>query len=267
MVEGRLESDMEIGAPDGDAVAAFLEFHDPRLVALYDAHDPGRVDTAFYVALAADLPASSIIDVGCGTGAITCELARQGHRITGVDPSSEMLDLARARPGGDLVRWIQGEASALENSPPSDLAIMTGHVAQIISDEGDWRRTLTAIRRALRPGGQLAFESRNPAAREWLAWTPETSFQRMEDTEFGPVEVWWQLLDVSGDMVHYEIHYRFVASGEEAVSVNALRFRGQSDLTGSLSDAGFSVRRVFGDWNREPVTPSSPELIFLATRD
>ena len=89
----------------------------------------------------------------------------------------------------------------------------------------------------------------------------------MEDTEFGPVEVWWQLLDVSGDMVHYEIHYRFVASGEDAVSVNALRFRGQSDLTGSLSDAGFSVRRVFGDWNREPVTPSSPELIFLATRD
>ena len=89
----------------------------------------------------------------------------------------------------------------------------------------------------------------------------------MEDTVFGAVEVWWRLLEVSGDMVHYEIHYRFVASGEEAVSVNALRFRSQSELTESLSDAGFSVRQVFGDWNREPVTPSSPELIYLATRD
>ena len=37
---------------------------DPRLVALYDSDNPGREDTAFYVGLAADLHASSILDLG-----------------------------------------------------------------------------------------------------------------------------------------------------------------------------------------------------------
>lgn len=141
-----------------------LPFHDPRLVALYDAHGPHRLDTAFYVGLAAELSATSILDIGCGTGAITCELARLGHGITGIDPSPEMLKLASTRPGGDLVRWIEGDARSLHGSP-ADLAIMTGHVAQVISDEEVWRETLSGIYGALRSGGHVAFESRNPTAR------------------------------------------------------------------------------------------------------
>lgn len=216
--------------------------------------------------LAAELSASSIIDIGCGTGAITCELAGLVYGITGIDPSPEMLKLARTRPGGDLVRWIEGDASSLQGSP-EDLAIMTGHVAQVIIDEDVWRRTLSGIHGALRSGGHVAFESRNPAARGWLAWTPEKSFRRMEDTPFGEVEVWWRLLEVSGDMVRYEIHHRFADSGEEAVSINQLRFRSQVELAESLIDSGFTVRHVFGDWSREPVGPTGPELIYIATRD
>ena len=56
-----------------------------------------------------------------------------------------------------------------------DLAIMTGHVAQVITDDQRWRETLAATYRALRPGGRVAFESRNPSAREWTTWTPEAS--------------------------------------------------------------------------------------------
>ncbi len=248
------------------ALTTFQEFTDPRLVALYDALDPSRVDTAFYLGLAAELSASSVIDIGCGTGAITCELARQGYRMTGVDPSLPMLEIARHRPGGDLVEWIEGYASALDG-PPADLAIMTAHVAQVISDEDVWRRTLAATHEALRPGGRLAFESRNPGAQQWLAWTPQTSRQRLNKTAFGPVDLWWQLLDVRGDMVRYEIHYRFTSNGEEVISTNELRFRTQAELTQSLADVGFSVQHVFGDWDREPVDARSPELIFVATRE
>ncbi len=39
---------------------------------------------------------------------------------------------------------------------------MTGHVAQVIADDETWHKTLAAIHRALRPGGRVAFESRNP---------------------------------------------------------------------------------------------------------
>ena len=73
------------------AVAAFAEYTDPRLVALYDLWGPNRADTAFYLGLAVELAASSIVDIGCGTGLLACELARRGHPVTGVDPSPAML--------------------------------------------------------------------------------------------------------------------------------------------------------------------------------
>ncbi|TAJ16656.1 MAG: class I SAM-dependent methyltransferase [Dehalococcoidia bacterium] len=242
----------------------FQEFHDPRLVAVYDAWGDRRLDTAFYLGLAAELSVTAIVDIGCGTGEITCALALQGHRVTGVDPAPAMLQVARHRPGGELVRWIEGDASSLEGQP-ADLAIMTAHVAQVIHHQDAWRATLTAAHRALRPGGHLAFESRNPDARAWLAWTPEASRQRL-DTPVGVVDVWFDLTEVVGDLVRYDIHYGFASGSEELVSSNALRIRSQAGLERSLTDAGFEVRHVFGDWERSPVGPDSPELIFVATR-
>lgn len=245
-------------------MSTFQEFHDPRLVAVYDAWGAGRLDTAFYLGLAAELSATSIVDIGCGTGEITCALALQGHRVTGVDPAPAMLEVARHRSGGELVRWIEGDASSLDG-PPADLAIMTAHVAQVISDQDAWRSTLVAADRSLRPGGHLAFESRNPDARAWLAWTPEASRQRL-DTPHGAADVWSDLTEVAGDLVRYDIHYRFASDGGELISSNVLRFRSQVELERSLADAGFEVREVFGDWDESAVSPQSPELIFIATR-
>ena len=246
-------------------MATFQEFHDPRLVAVYDAWGADRADAAFYMGLAAELSATSIVDIGCGTGEITCALALRGHRVTGVDPAPVMLEVARHRPGGDLVRWIEGDASALDG-PSADLAIMTAHVSQVIHDQDTWQATLAATHRALRPGGHIAFESRNPDARAWLAWTPEASRQRL-DTPLGAVDVWFDLRDVAGDLVRYDIHYRFASDGEEPISSNVLRFRSQAELGRLLTDAGFEVRDVFGDWDHRPVSAQSPELIFVATRD
>lgn len=243
----------------------FQEFHDPRLVALYDVSGGARPDTAFYVDLAARLPASSIVDVGCGTGAITCELARRGYRVTGVDPAPLMLEVARRRPGGDRVRWIAGDASSLDG-PPADLAIMSAHVAQVIREERAWENTLAAIHAALRPGGQLAFDSRNPDGQAWLHWTPEASRRRLPGGDYGPVDVWWNLLDVRGELVRYEIHYRFARSGQTLISRNELRFRTRSELTEALDRAGFDVQEVFGGWDRSPVSRTSPELIFVVAR-
>ena len=90
--------------------------------------------------------------------------------MTGVDPSPAILDVARHRPDGERVRWIEGDASLLDEAE-YDLAIMTGHVAQVITDDQRWRETLAATYRALRPGGRVTFESRNPSAREWTTWT------------------------------------------------------------------------------------------------
>ena len=260
MITFRRMNDQGGGAHD---VQTFSEFYDPRLVAIYDTVNPIAGYEGFYLDLAAKLPASTIIDVGCGTGLLTCELAKRGHRLIGVEPSSAMLALARRRACGERVDWVEGDALGL-GEVGADLALMTGHVAQIIRDDEVWSATLAAIRKALRPGGRVAFESRNPLAREWTAWTPQASRRRVRDAVFGPVEVWFQGTRVEGDLVRYEIRYLFGSSGEELVSHAELRFRTRAELSRSLSDASFSVEMVLGDWEGRPADAASPELIFVA---
>lgn len=244
---------------------AVSAYSDPRLVAVYDTLNPFADDTGFYLRLAAELSAASIVDIGCGTGLLTCELARRGHQMIGVDPSGAMLDVARHRPGGEQVRWIVGDARRL-GEIEADLAIMTGHVAQVFLDDEGWSATLLAIRKALRPGGHLAFESRNPAVRPWTAWTPQASRRKVEDAVLGQIEVWIRVREVNDDLVRYEHHYLFAESGEEFVSTDKLRFRTRAELGRSLSEAGFSVESVAGDWEGHPADAASRDEDQLAAR-
>ena len=246
--------------------ALFSEFTDPRLVALYDTACSPRDDTAFFLELATELSASTIIDIGCGTGLLTCELAQRGHRMIGVDPSGAMLEVARNRAGGERVRWIEGDAGRLDGSEAADLVIMTGHVAQVIADADSWSGTLDAAYEALRPGGRIAFDSRDPRAEAWTAWTPEATRRQFEDPVIGPFEMWWQLVEVKDDLVRNELHYLLPDVGEPLISRNELRFRTEAELTQSLTDAGFSVEHVFGGWNRQRVDAGTTELIFIASR-
>ena len=249
-------------------MAAFREYTDPMLVAVYDTVCPIEEDpaTAFYLGIAAELAPDAITDLGCGTGSLTVELARRGHRVTGVDPSPAMLDVARHRRDSDLVRWILGDATCLPHSS-ADLVVMTGHVAQLFLDDGQLSAAISDISRALRSGGFVVFESRDPRAEGWSAWTRELSYRRLHDAEHGEIEVWYQVADVRDELVFYDIHYRFLASGRELLSSNVLRFRPQAVLTQALFDNGFSVERVYGDWDRQPVGPTTPELIFAARRN
>lgn len=237
-------------------------FADPRLATLYDTLNDGRHDVDFYLTLAAELGARTVADVGCGTGLLAVELARRGHSVTGVDPSSGMLGVARTRPGRDQVTWVHGDATAL---PPSaaDLAIMTGHVAQVFLDDPAWHRALRAVRRALVAGGRLAFESRNPAARAWERWNPAESRRRVEHPALGPVEVWHDVLRATGDTVTFDEHH-VLADGEDLRYPNTIRFPGLDLLTASLTAAGFHVERSHGDWDRSAIGPASPEFILVA---
>ena len=115
-----------------------------------------------------------ILDLGCGTGLLTRELATTGRHVVGVDPSPAMLAVARRHPDARGVQWVEGDARAL-GTPSADLLIMTGNVAQVFLDDDEWRATLAAIHAALRPGGYLAFESRNPDDRAWERWNQATT--------------------------------------------------------------------------------------------
>lgn len=245
-----------------------LHYTDPRLVELYDLENPWGPDNDFWVALADELGARVIVDLGCGTGLVTRALAVGDRTVIGVDPSPAMLAVAKRAPGAERVRWIQGDASALgktDREIGADLALMTGNVAQVFLDDEAWESTLRFLHAAIRPGGHLAFDSRNPAAREWERWTKENTHQRLE-TPFGPVETWLEVVAVDGDLVRIEGYNRFLESGELVVAPSTLRFRRAEEISDSLERAGFAVEHMYGDWRRGPLKPESASIVAIARR-
>ena len=78
-------------------------FAEPRLDAVYDALDPDRRDLDAYLAIAEELGATRVVDVGCGTGTFACLLAARGESLVGVDPAAASLEIARRKPGADAV--------------------------------------------------------------------------------------------------------------------------------------------------------------------
>ena len=94
-------------------------FDHPRIAAIYDALDGDRSDLEAYVRMAEERGARRVLDVGCGTGTFAILLADRGLEVTGVDPALASLEVARAKPGSDRVRWIHGDATSCRRSRSS----------------------------------------------------------------------------------------------------------------------------------------------------
>ncbi len=239
------------------------EFHDPRLARLYDQWGTDREDLDFYVALAGATPLR-VLDLCCGTGQITVALAERGHSVTAVDAAPAMLAIARARPGGTRVTWIEADVRRVQLVGRFDFVMLSGHAFQAILGDDDVQAMLRTARSALAPGGRLAFETRNPLARAWEQWTPAAPPRRLSSAEEGDVEVTAHLRSVRGAFVDGELHYRFTATGEELVSRQVLRFPTRDEVLGQLTTSGFSPEVVYGDWDGSPFSEPSPEIIFVA---
>ena len=239
---------------------ADAHFEVPRLAEIYDPLDPDRRDLDAYAAMAAEFGARTVLDIGCGTGTFACLLAGRGLEVIAVDPATASLAVARRKPGAGPVRWLHAEATAL---PPVqvDLATMTGNVAQVFVTDEEWAAVLGAVHDALRPGGRLAFESRDPAQQAWLGWNRGQTYRRAVIPGAGPVHAWEDLTKVEGNLVSFRTTFVFDGDGAVLTSDSTLRFRGRGELADSLTAAGLVVDEV-----RDAPDRPGLEFVFIAKR-
>lgn len=99
-------------------------------------------------------PGQAVLDVACGTGALTLAAARivgPDGRVTGLDANPEMLAVARRK--SDAVDWREGRAEELPFEEGSFDAVVS-QFAFMFFDDGP--RALSEMMRVLKPGGRLA---------------------------------------------------------------------------------------------------------------
>jgi SAM-dependent methyltransferase len=237
-------------------------YRDADLVTFYDADNPAGPDHDYYRALAAETGAQKIVDLGCGTGLLTRTLAGPGRRVVGIDPSRAMLDWARRQPGADAVTWVLGDASMLPIDGTVDLIVCTGNAIMHLAPD-EVREAARRAAGALRPGGTIAFESRNPEHREWEQWTPEATLGE-RNTALGRLREWLEVTEVRDDgRVTFDAH-NLLADGPDRVYRSVLHFRDPAIFDRVLRDAGFVRIGIDGGWRGERVTGDSRLLVVRA---
>ena len=239
-------------------------YSDPGLARLYDplTGPENRADFGFYLPLV--LQAHSVLDVGCGTGALLHQARRAGHagRLVGLDPAEAMLDCAQARSD---IEWILGDLSGVTPTEQFDLVVMTGHAFQVFVDDDQLISSLARIGSILTRGGQFAFETRNPGAREWEQWTPDRVVTFVDDAGV-VIHRRTEVDAVDGDRVRFTQTFTSPSWDESRTSQSTLRFVDVRSLSASLARAGFVIEEAFGNWDGSPLVSTSPEIIVVAGR-
>ncbi|MEU6402660.1 class I SAM-dependent methyltransferase [Streptomyces sp. NPDC046985] len=133
---------------DWDAQAAVFD-DEPD----HGLRDP-QVRAAWAKRLRAWLPEgpAEILDLGCGTGSLALLAAEQGHRVTGVDLSRNMVDRARAKLAGRAAVFLVGDAASPPVGERRFDAVLVRHVLWALPDPA---RALRRWRELLRPSGRL----------------------------------------------------------------------------------------------------------------
>ncbi|MCF3185104.1 methyltransferase domain-containing protein [Streptomyces polychromogenes] len=121
-------------------------------------------------------PGMRVLDVGCGPGTITADLAElvaPGGRVTAVDAAADVLDSAAAyaaeRGLEGAVDFAVADVHALD-FPDDSFDVVHAH--QVLQHVGDPVQALREMRRVCRPGGIVAVRDADYAAMTWYPATP-----------------------------------------------------------------------------------------------
>jgi ubiquinone/menaquinone biosynthesis C-methylase UbiE len=232
---------------------------DPDLVQFYDLENDWTADCAYCRDLAKQ--AKSVLDLGCGTGRLAAALS-EGRQVTGVDPAAAMLDIARNRPGGAGVTWIEGDARSLRLNRRFDLVLLTGHAFQVFLTAQDQEAALATIAAHLGPQGRFIFDTRNPNREEWLEWTPQHSERFIDHPQFGHIKAWNDVRrDPVTGVVTYDTFYEIAGTGQRYAATSKIAFPSREALAEMCTKVGLTVDQWLGDWEGGAYTAASKEII------
>ncbi len=224
----------------------------------FTKHTAAEVE--FFLTLYPLVPGNTVLDVGCGTGRHSIELAKRGFKPTGLDLSQGMLDVARknAREAGVEVEFIQADATdfKLETRFDAALCLCEGAVGLIEKGEDAEQHDLAIFRniaQSLKPNAPFLMTALNA-----YSTIRQMSDEHVHEGRFNPVtmvssyEDQWDLPDGARNMTIYE--RLFIAP----------------EVVRMLTASGFTVDNVYGGtagyWARRALSLDEVEAMYVCRR-
>jgi SAM-dependent methyltransferase len=206
-------------------------------------------------------PGAAVLDLCCGVGRHSMELARRGYRVTGVDRTAAYLNTARERAAAEAlpVEWVQADMREFVRPGAFDAAINLFTSFGYFEDPDEDRRVVDNLFRSLRPGGALVMEM---MGREVLA----RIFVPRDWQELADGTLFLQERAVKRDWTWMENRWILVRDGRQREYAVSHRLYDGAGLKALLLDAGFESVALYGDLDGAPYDTNARRLVALARK-
>ena len=201
-----------------------------------------------------------IIDLCCGYGRITLELARRGFAATGVDITAAYLDAAQKDAAQEnlAISFIHKDIRAYKRKNAFDTAVNIYNSFGYFENPRDDLLFLKNAHYSLREGGAFIIDvlGKEIAVRDYIEaeWFERAGYTVL--TENNPMDSW---ASVSNRWI-------LIKNGKRWEKIFVQRLYAASELRSLLHEAGFSSVEIFGGWDERPYDQSAETLIVVARK-
>jgi ubiquinone/menaquinone biosynthesis C-methylase UbiE len=209
-------------------------------------------------------PGAHVLDVPCGNGRLTFELADRGYRVTGIDIAEEFIEEARATalrllnpvataPGTD---FVLGDMSKIEAVGVYDAAFCFGNSFGFLA-YADMEKFLAAIARALKPGARFIVNT------AMAAESVLPDFEEQSCHEIGDIVMTIKERYIAEESC-VDSEYIFERNGETDSRKAKHWIYTAAEIRRMMERAGFKIVNCFGSLKGEPFKLGSRELFIVS---
>jgi SAM-dependent methyltransferase len=199
---------------------------------------------------------SHLLDVPCGNGRHSIDLAKRGHHVTGVDQSEEFIAEAKAASVSLPARWIIADMRRLPWRAEFDGAFCFGNSFGYLDSESA-RDFLIAVARTLKPGSRFAIET-GMAAESILPgllktrWFKAGDIYMLSENQYHPREG------------RLDIQYTFIHDGQVETRPSSSYVLTVNEICRMHAEAGLQPVELLGSIDGEAYQLGSPRLIIIS---
>jgi len=201
-----------------------------------------------------------VLDLCCGPGRISAELARMGFKVTGVDITESFLKTAKEDAEYENLRIEYIKADAREFVRPAyfdtivNLYISFGY----FTDQNDDLKVLRNVYESLKKDGTFIIETlgKEIAVRDFIEaeWFERSGYTML--TEYEPLDSWTFLKN----------RWILIKDEKRMEKTFIQRLYSASELRVLLKQAGFENINIYGDWDKSPYDRNANKLIITARK-